>query len=203
MTDMRRSIEALIIILLFFGTIAGTIVTYNDALDQKNLEITSLKSKIADFASQNSDLKAQEVNLSDQVARLTELEYAKLQCSLGVTEINDKNGGGMVEYSRLFIQGSVFNVGNVTAYNAGLRVVAYAENGSLEINMTVPLDNGGDFGTDGKTEAYVLSQEQFWGTQTSLQLGFVSGLSIIPVSLNIYHEGDAVNWAICTVWSNN
>lgn len=97
----------------------------------------------------------------------------------------------------LNLDGSVSNVGNGTAYNAGLHVVAYDAQGVLQINSTVPL----------------AFQEEFTNPFGSYQAG--SGLiggsgsvttlsrgQAFQIRLNIYHSGIVVNWTVTPIWTN-
>jgi len=102
-------------------------------------------------------------------------------------------------FNYLYITGSVTNVGVGTAFTAGLHVVAYAANGGLEINMTVPLINGATFGTDAGTDAYVSSS---YGN-SSLQLGSLYSEQNATIEIGIFHEGIVSNWNITPVWTNS
>jgi hypothetical protein len=103
-----------------------------------------------------------------------------------------------VPFNYLFIEGSVTNTGEGTAYNAGLHVVAYGANGTLEINMTVPL-SGGNFGTDNVTDAFVSST----CGNSSLTLGALYSEQTTDVYINIFHEGSVSTWTVTPVWINS
>ena len=202
-SEMRVTIT-LIAVLIIASLIPAAIV-YNDTnvLRSKNEQITLLKTEIGNLTDQASNLTDQVLNLSEIMSSgqpPTQLEYAHLVGSFGVREITTTVSG--MPYSRLYIEGSLINTGNNTAYNAGLHVVAYAADGTVEINMTVPLDNGGDFGTGDGASAYVQANAGAWGTQTSLQLESVGGWQIVAISLNIYHAGVVVNWSVSPVWTH-
>ena len=111
-----------------------------------NNKIVNLKDEIANLNSQISNLTGQ----------VTNLKSAYLVAALGAAEIpyNSSLNWGPTPYNHLYITGSVNNTGEGTAYNAGLRVVAYYADGTLGVNMTVPL-SGGIFGTDAATQSYV------------------------------------------------
>lgn len=84
-----------------------------------------------------------------------------------------------------------------TAYNAGLKVIAYAANGILEINMTVPLD--GAFATD---NTIANSAKSYFSAFYPLRFGnaYVNGNT--AVNIDIYHEGVVSNWTVTPVWTN-
>ena len=93
--------------------------------------------------------------------------------------------------------GNVTNEGEGTAYNAGLHVVAY-DKGALEVNITVPLVNGGIYGTDATTDAYVAPYGD-----TITQFGSLGSGGTATIVVWIYHEGNATNWTITPVWINS
>ncbi len=137
---------------------------------------------------------------------ITKLTSAHIVKALGVSEVpyNAPNNAGDVPYSRLYISGTVTNTGRGAAFNAGLHVVAYTANGTLEINMTVPLVNDATFGTDNATDAWVSSWVSAWGGSVgSSQLGNLSSGQIATIDLNIYHEGTVTNWTVTPVWTNS
>ena len=187
-------VAILFVAILFVGVIAGTKFYYSDKISGSNSKIVNLNNEIANLNSQIS-------NLTAQVANLTKLTTAYLVTALGVTEIpyNYPNQIPIDQpYNHLFIEGSVNNTGEVTAHNAGLYVVAH-DKGVLEINMTVPLSNGGVYGTDAGTNAYVTST---FGS-SSLQLGNLVSGGTATIDLTIYHEGTVTNWTVTPVWTNS
>lgn len=152
--------------------------------------------------------KNQNTNLGNQSTSLT---TANLTAALSITEVPYiryfLNGTPWPDYyphgfSDLFLNGSVTNDGNGIAFNAGLHVVAYASNGTSEVNMTVPLVNGAwVFGTDAKTDAWVSNYyKSYLG---SLQLGTLKSGQTVTFDLNFYHEGNASSWTATPVWTNN
>lgn len=117
-------------------------------------------------------------------------------------------------YDCLWINGYVTNTGKETSYNAGLRVVANAVDGTLRINMTVPLTSGA-FGTDNATNAFVLDHHHL-GTYTefgsspwkvdrvgSLELESLNGGQTSNVTLAIFHDGKVTNWNVTPVWTSS
>ena len=150
---------SILIVVLFVSSIAGIVSYYNALLDAEQLKIESLNNEIVN---QSNELN----NLESEVGHINS-EQANITTGLGVTEITNAVQADNLTYDALFIKGTVVNAGNLTAYNAGLNVVAYSANGTLEINMTVPLVHGEaiyagsdpyygdviDFGTDNATQA--------------------------------------------------
>lgn len=117
-------------------------------------------------------------------------------------------------YDCLWIKGSITNTGKETAYNAGLKVIAYDAKGTLQINMTVPLTNGA-FGTSNATNAFVLNHHRI-GTYTkfeaspwkvdnigSMELGSLNSGQTANVTLAILHEVTVSNWTVTPVWTNS
>jgi hypothetical protein len=200
-----------LIAVLFVSSIAGTISYYNALLNSKQSKIASLENEIASQNSKIANLKSKVVHINAEEANLT--------LHLGVTEISNKTIQPSFEsltYDALFIKGTVVNTGNLTAYDAGLRVAAYSANGTLEINMTVPLVHGGafymgsdpyygdviDFGTDNATQALASELDSAIGSSDSLKLGVLGGGQTVPVNINILHEGIVTKWTISAIWTN-
>ena len=170
-------ISFLIVAILFVSAIAGTIIYYNSQITNLNSQISNLKSQIANLA-------------------------VNLEASLGITEIPSNSSFNVhfsTKYSHLYLSGSVTNVGNSTAYNAGLHIIAYTANSTLEINMTVPLVNDEAFGTDAGTNNYVSAN---LGSNL-LQLGILQSEQKVTVSISIYHEGTVSKWTVTPVWTNS
>ncbi|MGA3060715.1 MAG: hypothetical protein ABSD92_10135 [Candidatus Bathyarchaeia archaeon] len=129
-----------------------------------------------------------------------------LVTALGVAEV--PAGGPYVAlpppYNALYITGSVNNTGEVTAYNAGLHVVAYAADGTLEVNMTVPLDNGASgqnsawFGADAAINTFLAD----YSINNSLQLRSLAGGATTAIDITIFHESTVTNWTVTPVWTN-
>jgi hypothetical protein len=218
MSKIRLPIVSLVVIVLLFVTaIAGTIYYYNGLVNDNNSKIASLNDEITnqnnEIANQNNEIS----NLTNQITNLTsqlsswKAVSANLIPALGIRELYDSAS----TLNALFIKGTVVNTGNLTAYNAGLKVVAYTSNGTLEINMTVPLAHGaymlgttggyGDvifFGIDSLTQksAYALdSGEQI---SDSLQLGTLNGGQTAYINMDILHEDNVENWTVTPVWTN-
>lgn len=85
----------------------------------------------------------------------------------------------------------------MTAYNAGLKVIAYATSGHIAINMTVPFVNGYNYGTNNATISSV-------GYDIGpTQLGNLTVGQYAIINLDIYHEGVLVNWTVTPVWTNS
>jgi len=182
------AISFLIVAILFVSAIAGTISYYNGVVNDRNSKIALLNSQIANLNNEITNLSSQnhEANLTSPY----------LATALGATEIASN------PYNRLWISGSVTNTGEGTAYNAGLHVVAYAANGKVEVNMTVPLNNNDvvNYGTDAATDAsaYVGNGDN----NPSFFLVSLGGGGTAVIGINIFHEGVVSNWTVTSVWTN-
>jgi hypothetical protein len=122
-----------IIIVIIFSTLLLSIIYFaaietslNNELIQKNLEITGLDSQVIELQKQ-----------------LDNQQKIHLVTSLGIsTEPRDVT----YPHPHFTIEGTVFNLGNETAYNARLDIVAYYKNYNnknypLALNMSIPLGN--------------------------------------------------------------
>jgi hypothetical protein len=175
MGNNGKATTAWIIAVLFLSLFVGTTIYFNNQTAKLISQISSLK---------------------DQIANLT---TANLVTALGETEVLGNSTHNIVvqPFNHLYISGQVNNTGKGTAYNAGLHVVAYDTQGSLKINITVPLGFG-VFGTNNTTEAEALRV----GGNSSLQLGLVYSRQSVGADLAIYHEGFVINWTLTPVWTN-
>lgn len=202
-------IEIFMLLILFAGTISGMIIYYNQQLASQNSEVTSLNAEINNQGAEISNLTSQVATFNAQDANLT--------TNLGVKEITNSSVGPLeyLEFNTLFIKGTVTNNGNNAALNAGLKVVAYSTNGTVEINMTVPLVHGSnlydtdsyygdviDFGTDNATQSIADSTDIGNQNSDSLQLGVLCGNQTAPININIFHEGLVTKWTVTPVWTN-
>lgn len=193
---LKKAIAALLIVtVIFTGGIAATIHYYNGLLADKNSKIASLNNQIAN---QNTEI----ANLTSQVNQISKYGDAHLEATLGVSEVgNTSETMSPYPFYRLYISGTVRNTGQGEALNAGLHVIAYASNGIVEINMTVPLVSGADFGTDSSTNAFVQKWDAEQGeTANPSQFGNLNSGESITVDFNIYHEGKVTNWTVTPVW---
>lgn len=175
---MNKKIIAsvLLVAILFVSTIVGTVFYYNDKITNLNNHISNLKGQIQNLTSAN------------------------LTTALGISEVTPYNSGhndNPTKFNNLYITGSVANLGQGTAHNAGLTVVAYDSNGKAEINMIVPLDYDATFGTDAATDAYVSSVYQ----TSLLELGNLYSEQNVSIAIAIYHEGVVSNWTVTPVWT--
>jgi hypothetical protein len=213
MCKLKTKILAIsvLIAVLWVSCIVGIQFYYNSLLETNNQKIASLTNQIATQKNEIANLTSQVKHIHDEEANITK--------KLGVKEISNQTTSALgyyVMYDALFIKGTVINTGNLTAYNAGLKVVAYSADGVLEINMTVPLVHGAayyigsssyygdviDFGTDNATQAIASSLDSYIGSTDSLKLGDLYGGQTVPVNINILHEGIVTNWTVTPVWSN-
>ena len=215
----RRTIASVFLVaILFVSAFAATIVYYNSLLNDRNSKIDSLNSQLTNQNNEIANLTSQVANLSSVVFNLT---TANIVSNLTVTEIPDNSDLVLqfpnlpitkVPYYSLWINGSVTNIGHVTAYKAGLNVTAYASDGTLEINMTVPLVVNSVYGTDNPTRSLILDNPRtsegndigsvHFGQIGSLQLGSLDVGRTTNIFLAIYHEGIVANWTVTPVWTN-
>jgi hypothetical protein len=197
MGSKRITLTALIIAVLFASAFVGTVYYYNGLLTDRDSKIAALNTQLQQQQYEIGNLTNQLSNLSHQITNLT---TANLVSDLGVKEVaKGYNYGGTVPYNHLMVSGSVTNVGQGTAYNAGLHVTAYSSDGSLEINMTVPLLANAVYPTDNATMNFVGSHIGV-SNQT---LGYLLGNSSAYITeIDIYHEGAVSNWTVTPVWAN-
>ena len=202
---------------LFVSVVAETVTYYRGLVSDRNSQLASLKEQVTEENSQISNLTAEVSNLTSEITNLTS---ANLAPTLNVTE--EPNNSDLVQmfpsiatsipYDSLWINGSVTNTGHVAAYNAGLHVVGYAADGTLEVNMTVPFVTNAVYGTDAATDALILDHPRLgagndigavhFGQIGPLQLGSLAVGQTANVFLTIYHEGVVANWAVTPVWIN-
>jgi hypothetical protein len=169
----------LMVAVLLFSGIAGIVFYYNTRVTDLNVQI--------------SDLKGQLSNLTAPSANIV--------TALGTAEVVPYNSGfndNPIKFNNLYISGSVDNVGGGLAQNAGLKVVAYNAQGVLEINMSVPLAKGAEFGTDAPTNTLVSNTDR----TSSLQLGSLCSQQNVTIGIAIFHEGTVTNWTVTPVWTN-
>jgi outer membrane murein-binding lipoprotein Lpp len=194
-------VSVLIVAILVVSAFAGTVFYFNGVVNDRNSKIALLNTQIANL---NNEI----TNLSSQmhVFGQANLTSPYLVTALGATEIPINSSANMqniiISYNHLWISGSVTNTGEGTAFNAGLHVVAYASDGTLEVNMTVPLNNNDvvNFGTDAATEsqAYFANGDN----NPSFQLVSLGGGGTAVIGINIFHEDTVSNWTITPVWTN-
>lgn len=193
---MRSVIKFLTVLgvlaVLFVSVIAGTIFYYNGELNDRNSKISSLNSQIV-------SLNKEVTNLTSQlhVFGQENLTSPYLSTALGATEI----AGGEGQNNRLWISGTVTNTGEGTAFNAGLHVVASAANGTIELNMTVPLNNNdvANYGSEAASfSAYIANGDN----NPSYFLPSLAGGGTAVVGINVFHEGVVSNWTLTPVWTD-
>ena len=121
--DKRSQIAFVAVLLLIFANIFWSIYSIN-----LNQTLVQKETKIGELMDQNLALENQ---LSNQ-------QKPTLVTSLGVsTEPRNVT----YPHPHFTIEGVVFNVGNRTAYNARLDIVAFYKNGLSAFNMSIPLGN--------------------------------------------------------------
>jgi hypothetical protein len=183
------------------GALQANLTAANTEIANLTSQNLNLNNEIQNLKGQAANLESQLANLSSQVAILT---TANIVTALGIREIPTtyQIDVGTTQYlsapyNHLYIAGSVTNSGAGTAFNAGLHVVAIDANGVLQINMTVPFDNGGaQFGADANTRSYATQ------TAAALLLTSLTGTVTALININIFHEGFVSNWTVSPVWTN-
>jgi hypothetical protein len=135
---------------------------------------------------------------------LNEKNSKQLITSLGVVEIKGKDSNLLgipspIPYDYLYITGIVNNTAKNTIYNAGLYVIAYDSNSSLNFNMTIPLALRGIFGGDNATSEFVSKN---YGTNFASREVLGSNETAY-VTMSILHEGTVTSWNITPVWTNS
>jgi hypothetical protein len=135
---------------------------------------------------------------------LNEKNSKQLITSLGVVEIKGKDSNLLgipspIPYDYLYITGIVNNTAKNTIYNAGLHVIAYDSNSSLNFNMTIPLALRGIFGGDNATSEFVSKN---YGTNFASREVLGSNETAY-VTMSILHEGTVTSWNITPVWTNS
>jgi len=212
--NKKIAVISVLVAVLIVSALAGTIVYYNGVVNQKDSQIANQNNEITNLTNQISNLTAEVTNLTSAnlVTALDEIE------TLSSPSIGELIG---IPYACFMINGSVTNTNQHTAFNAGLHIVAASSNGTLEINMTVPLANGGVvYGTDSAINTYILNHPStsvgtFVGgifglvlnigplsNIGSLQLGSLNGGQTANVTLGIFHEGTVTNWTVTPVWTD-
>ena len=188
-----------LVTVVFVSSMVGTIFYYNNELDKRNSEVVLLNAQISKLSIQISEFENQITYLTSQVSNLTS---ANLVTALGITEVNKDTSKVPRSYNRLYIDGTITNAGTSTAFNVGLHVAAYTVDGTLEINMTIPLTKG-EIGADAATNSYVLSFDPYVPiNESSMKLGVLVSGQIAQVQFNIYHQGVVCNWTATAVYSN-
>jgi hypothetical protein len=119
-----KPIIAIIFSVLLLSTIYFAVfeASLNYELGQKNLEVDRLNNQVVDLQNQ----------LSNQ-------NKPTLVTAIGIS-IEPRNNTAY-PHPHFTMDGYVFNVGNETAYNARLDIVAYYKNGLLALNFSIPLGN--------------------------------------------------------------
>lgn len=121
--DKRNKIAITVIFFLLLTIICSAVylVSLNQELVQRDSEINGLTNEVIDLQKQ-----------------LENQQKPYLVTSLGVS-IEPRNT--TYPHPHFTVEGVVFNVGNKTAYNARLDIVAYYKNGVSAFNMSLPLGN--------------------------------------------------------------
>jgi hypothetical protein len=159
---------------------------------------SELQDKLDTLLGQNSDLNRDLSSLNGQIPVLKDQLISLTTANLTLSNENVFDVH-YYEFNNLVIRGSVGNTGQGTAYNAGLHVVAYTADGTMEINMTIPLKTFAAYGTDEATSAVAAAPPFF---PASLELGTLGSEITIDFDLTIFHHGAVTNWTITPVWAN-
>jgi hypothetical protein len=198
---------------LIVSAIAGTIFIENKGTYDKSLVNINPQT-----TTPNGQSLAQEETPPTELSAILNETVAKN--NLVLVTIPPETPVYNVQYDSLWINGSVTNIGQTSAVNVGLHVEAYAEDGSLEINMIVPLANA-VYGTDSQTIAFISNFADYsltlngivisdYAPSGSLPLGHAGSPKLgsldpgqtVSVTLSIYHEGTVSNWTVTPVWTN-
>lgn len=214
----KNLITFILIAIVLIAVAVGIFFYYNNSVTRQNAKISSLNAQAV--------LQQKEItNLTNQIQRYCN-EVANLTINITITQASGNtnplalnliaHGSYVSNYSSFFIIGSVTNTGNMTAYNAGLQVMAYSASGSLEINMTVPLVSASEdptnvysvvaFGVDNQTQQFasMLNAENSLG-QAFTEAAWpktLGGATTVPVDINIIHETPVVKWTVTPVWTD-
>ena len=140
MVAKKTAVTVALLSAILISVLSGAVYYLDHSLANDNAKIASLNGQIASQRIEIANLTSQLADFQAQAANLT--------ADLGVVELNATVAPKPLSYNALFIKGTVFNAGNMSAYNVGLKVVAYSSDGTLEINMTAPLVHGRDFSND-------------------------------------------------------
>lgn len=204
---MKIKLNPKILVLpLVLGIIfAGILSSYSYLIIAQNYKISSLTAEEQNLNEEIENLTNQIPSFREQATNFTAAYLAlgfkaNLTTSLQGKEIVTSNYAATqsIPYNYFYVSGTVSNAGNGTAFQAGLRVVAYSYNGTQEIDMTLPL--GGIFGTDSRINDYITNS--YGGLGTSLQLGNLGSGQTVTTNIQIFHEGTVSNWTITPVWTN-
>jgi type II secretory pathway pseudopilin PulG len=191
---MNRLVIVLFTAISILSVVSGFLFYQLTVVQSVNSE---LRSQNAEIQNQLDEVQTQNEELENQIANLTS---ANLVTALGIAEVPYDSIANPAQFHKLFIEGSVTNKGQGTAYNAGLHVVAYDAEGNLRINMIVPLKNIASFGTDSATIDYALAHA---GGTDSLQLGKLLTTQTAAISIQIFHQGNVTDWTLTPVWTNS
>jgi hypothetical protein len=201
--DPRILTVSLVFAIIFAGVLSSyfyVIIFQDYKIDSLTAQEQNLKSEIENLTTQIPSLQDQTTNFT--AAYLASGFEANLTTALQGKEIvtSDYAATQSIPYNYFYISGTVTNIGNGTAFEAGLHVIAYdTYNRTKDIDMTLPL--GGTFGTDNETNAYITNS--YGGFRSSLQLGNLGSGETKTTNIQIFHEGTVSNWTITPIWTNN
>jgi hypothetical protein len=184
---------AILVVAVLLITLLFTILYYNNIVSDNNSKISALESQV-NYLNNEIDGLMEKTNGSSGAGNLT---APSLYTSLGVTEITGTNGLN----NRLWIQGIVTNLGEGTAFNSGLHITAHSSNGTIVLNITVPLNNNNVVNYASKEasqSAYVSNGDNY----PSYFLTSLAGGGTAVIGINVFHIGTASNWTVTPIWTD-
>jgi hypothetical protein len=191
--DKAAKLVAILVIAVLLITLLATTLYYNNLVSDKVSKISSLESQVSYLNNEIAGLM-EKTNGSRSIGNLT---APSLYNSLGVTEIAGTNGLD----NHLWIQGIVTNLGEGTAFNAGLHIIAHSSNGTTVLNITVPLNNNNVVNYASKEasqSAYVSNGDNY----PSYFLTSLAGGGTAVIGINVFHIGTAFNWTVTPIWTD-
>ena len=187
-------VTSVLIAVLFLSAIAGTVLYYSGEINDDNSKIVSLSAQIANQNDEISNLTSQIPNLNNEITNMT---AANLVATLSVSEDSDPFSG--VRY--LTITGDVSNIGEGAAYNAGLHVVAYTNNGTLAVNATVSLGYQEPYNSFGIQSSPSIYEPPYSGAYFVTGVAGESGPAQIYLYIN-HANVTVTSWTVTPVWTN-
>jgi cell division protein FtsB len=101
----------------------------NQTIANLNAQILDLQTQIENMQKENDNLKSQISHLQNQTS--SEIKVPNLVTALGATFTSGYVNDGKLLVHFLYIQGTVMNEGNGTAYNCDLKVISHTPSGSF------------------------------------------------------------------------
>lgn len=180
----KISLLAAICAVVLIGLASLVYTYYTPLMNSKDNKIVVQNNQIASLNTTISNLTSQIANLQSQITHLQERYTANLVTALGAKEISSYNSSVL---SHLYISGTVTDTGVTAAYNAGLHINGYARNGTVLIDITVPI-------------GYGVYQDGFNANGAALSTIYPTQSE--TAQINIFHNGNLANWTIAPTWTN-